>query len=132
MTIMKPILFICLLAPLVAWINPLDQSIADITAAIRKGDAATLGTFFDAQVELATPTSEDVYDKTEAVKLVKQFFAKYPPANFSQVHQGSSKSNDFEYIIGNMTSSGKTFRVYFYMRRGGDKYVIQELRFDEE
>ena len=131
-TIMKPLLFICFLAPLVAWINPLDQSIADISTAIRKGDAATLGNFFDAQVELATPASEDVYDKAEAIRLVKQFFAKYPPADFSQVHQGSSKSNDFEYIIGNMTSGGKTFRVYFYMRRGGNKYVIQELRFDEE
>lgn len=129
---MKAFLFICFLTPLVAWTNPLDQSIADISKAIRSGDAATLGTYFDGQVELATPTNEDVYDKAEAIRLVKQFFTKYPPGSFSQVHQGTSKSNDFEYIIGNMTTGSKTFRVYFYMRRGADKYVIQELRFDEE
>ena len=129
---MKALLLVCFVAPLFAWMPPLDQSIAEISRAIRSGDAAALGTHFDQQVELATPSDEDVYDKAEAIRLVRQFFAKHPPANFTQVHRGTSKSNDFEYIIGNMTAGGKTFRVYFYMRKGQHKHVIQELRFDEE
>lgn len=129
---MKSSLFALLLLPLLAWTSPPAQSITDISAAIRSGDAATLGSYFDQSVELATPGHEDVYDKAEAVRLVQQFFAKHPPSNFSQVHQGTSKSNDFEYIIGNLGAAGKTFRVYFYMRKAAGKYIIQELRFDEE
>ena len=129
---MKALFFGLLLVPLLAWTAAPEQSIADITSAIRRGDAAALGTYFDSQVELATPAGEDVYDKAEAVRRVTQFFAKHRPESFSQVHQGTSKSNDFEYIIGNMDAAGKTFRVYFYMRKAAGKYIVQELRFDEE
>ena len=129
---MKNLLFLFGLVPLLAWTSPNEQAIAKITDAIRNGDAVALGTFFDTQVEVATPADEDVYDKAAAIKVVSAFFAGHKPTAFSQVHQGASKSDDFEYCIGNMTAGGKTFRVYFYMRKTGDTNVIQELRFDEE
>ena len=63
---------------------------------------------------------------------LQNFFAKYQPKNFHQVHQGTSKGKDSQYLIGNLTTNNTTFRVYLYMKVAGSKYLIQEIRFDKE
>jgi hypothetical protein len=110
----------------------LDANLPDITKAINNGDADALGQYFDQSVEVAILDKEDIYDKAGAISAVKQFFAKNAPKSFSQVHQGASKGADSQYVIGNMTTSSGTFRVYIYVKMGGGKTLIQELRFDKE
>ncbi len=109
-----------------------NANLADITRAISTGDADALGQYFDQSVEIAVLDQEDVYDKAQAVAVVKQFFTKSQPKAFSQVHQGTSKGADSQYCIGNMTTASGTYRVYIYMKVSGGKYLIQELRFDKE
>lgn len=126
---MKSFLILILLAPLTA---TLEANLAEITRAISAGDAEALGQFFDQTVEVAVMDEEDVYNKPQAVALLKDFFAKNQPKSFSQVHQGTSRGNDSQYCIGNLVTSTNTFRVYIYMKVTGDRYIIQELRFDKE
>lgn len=109
-----------------------NASLADITRAISTGDADALSQYFDQTVEVAVLDQEDVYDKAQAVSIVKDFFAKNQPKGFSQVHQGTSKGADSQYCIGNMTTATGTYRVYIYMKVTGGKYLIQELRFDKQ
>ncbi len=110
----------------------MNASLPEITKAISSGDADALGQYFDQSVEVAVLDQEDIYDKAKAITVVKQFFAKNAPKSFSQVHQGASKGADSQYVIGNMTSNGGTFRVYIYVKMSGGKTLIQELRFDKE
>lgn len=110
----------------------LDANLPDITKAISSGDADALGQYFDQSVQVAILDQEDVYDRAGAVGAVKQFFAKNQPKSFSQVHQGASKGADSQYVIGNMTTSTGTYRVYIYVKMSGGKTLIQELRFDKE
>lgn len=129
---MKNLIFVLLLVPTLAMVNPEDNNLNAITKALSEGNADALGQYFDNNVEIAVMDSEEVYAKTEAVKAVKDFFAKNKPKSYSSVHQGASKGQDSQYCIGNMVTQGGTFRVYVYMKVTGGKYIIQELRFDKE
>lgn len=103
-----------------------------ITKAISAGNADQLSQYLDQTVEVAVLEEDDVFSKSEAVALLKQFFSVYKPASFSQVHKGISTNKDSEYCIGNLSTGDATFRVYIYLKIIDNKHLIQELRFDQE
>lgn len=107
------------------------QNQAAITKAISEGNADALGQHFDNVVEVAILDKEEVYSKADATRVVKDFFSKNKATSFSQMHQGSSKGQDSQFVIGNLVTSAGTFRVYVYMKVTGGKYLVQELRFDK-
>ena len=127
---MKFILFWLVIAPIAFFTEEL-PNIGAITKAINDGDANTLGQFFDETVEIAILDSEDMYSKTQAIAKVKAFFDTTKPKSFKEMHQGTSKGQDSQYCIGNLTAGNGTYRVYIYMKVSGGKTVIQELRFDK-
>ena len=108
------------------------QSIGDITKALGSGDLAALAAMMDAEVELSILTDENTYAKEQAREKLAAFFSANTPSGFSQVHQGSSKSDNAEYCIGNLTTSSGVYRVYIYVAKKGERMVLQELRFDRE
>jgi hypothetical protein len=122
---MKSLLFALLIVPVAA-------GLADISRALGSGNADALGQYLDNSVEISVLDQENVYTKAQAVQVIRQFFTKNPPRNFSLVHQGASKGSDSEYCIGNLTTANGSFRVYLYMKVTGTNYLIQELRFDQE
>ena len=128
---MKNLLFVLFATPFLAFVQP-DMGMSTITDAIKNGDVETLSKYFDEDVEVAVLDDEDVYDKASAKQKVKGFFDKYQPKSFNQVHQGTSKGKDSQYLIGNLNAGGDTFRVYLYMNVTGGSYLIQEIRFDKE
>jgi hypothetical protein len=129
-SIMKSLLFATVLFPLYALLAQADPGA--ITDAMKRGNAADLGRYFDERVEISILNKDDVYTKEQAVKVMQQFFANNPASSFTTVHKGTSSNKDSHYCIGNLVAGGKTFRVYIYMKNAGSKQVIQELRFDKE
>lgn len=119
-----------LLLTLMIW----DQQLAleTITKAISTGNVTALEPYLDKSVEIAILEQENMYSKTEAVQILKTFFGKNKPQAFNQMHTGQSKGKEAHYSIGNLTTTSGTFRVYIYARVEGDKYYVQELRFDKE
>ncbi|MEL7120515.1 MAG: DUF4783 domain-containing protein [Bacteroidota bacterium] len=112
--------------------SPVGINMQDITRAIGKGDAETLGMYFDQTVEVAIIENEDVYKRPEAVQMLKTFFVNNQPRSYTQVHRGTSESKDSMYSIGKLvTQGGSTYRVYLYMNISGNKHLIKEVRFDE-
>jgi len=128
---MKSYLFLLMLAPTIAFINP-DSSMNAISKAISAGDAEQLSKYFDSNVEVAVLDNEDVYDVSGAKKVISDFFTENKPKSFNAIHQGTSKGKDSQYVIGNLVAGGTSYRVYLYMKVNGSSYLIQELRFDEE
>ena len=108
------------------------QSISTITKALGSGDVASLASMMDAEVELSILADENTYAKEQAREKLATFFGANTPAGFSQVHQGSSKSDNAEYCIGNLSTSNGVYRVYIYVAKKGERMVLQELRFDRE
>lgn len=126
----KLLLFTIVISSTLAMAPMQDDNLTAITSAISAGNADALGKFFDANVEVAVKDNERTYSKAEAIKVVKEFFAKNKPSNFKQVHQGASKGQDSKYVIGNLAANTGSFRVYVFMKVNSGNSVIQEIRFD--
>lgn len=99
-----------------------------IATAISTGNADALSKFFDSDVDISLFEKENTYEKEKALNVMKDFFTKNKPKGFSQMHQGASKGKDTQYTIGEMTTTGGTYRVYIYMKIINDSYLIQEMR----
>lgn len=102
-----------------------------ISAPIKKGNAKELAALFDNNVEITILDNEQSYSKAQAELVIKDFFSKNPPKSFELLHKGSSNEGS-KYGIGTFITSGKTFRVYFLIKKKGNLSVIQELRFEKE
>jgi hypothetical protein len=108
-------------------------NLAAVTRAMSDGDAAALGAYFENTVELTVLDKQDVYDSPKAVQLLKDFFTKNKPKSFSPMHQGSSKGNASHYTMGDLATSGGSYRVVIYYKAtSGDKLVIQEMRIEKQ
>ena len=104
----------------------------EIGGAIRAGDSKQLASYFANTIDLTILNREDSYSKTQAELIVRDFFSKNPPKSFTIVHKGTSKEGTL-YGIGTLTTTkGANFRTSFFAKQSGDKYFIQELRFETE
>ena len=126
---MKQLLFVLFFSPIVTFAQ---SGMSQITAALNSGDMETLGTYFDESLELSILEEEGIYNKAQALQKVKRFLGQNTVSSFTEVHQGASRSSDSQYVIGNMKTSGGTYRVYLYLTNRNGKMIIQEFRFDSE
>lgn len=120
------------LSPVIASETLCAQSLGDITKALGSGNSDALAAMMDTEVELSVLGAENLYSRDQAKQQLATFFAANTPSGFSQVHQGSSKSDNAEYCIGNLTTKTGVYRVYIYVAKKGAQTVLQELRFDRE
>ena len=101
--------------------------------AIAKGDVNLLAGQFDDHVELCFNGKIQILEKVAASKALKGFLDQNQPKSCTSIHKGASKSNESQYLIGQLTTlTGKQFRVYIYFEEIGGKSIIQELRIDKE
>ena len=126
---MKQLLFALMFLPLLAFSQ---AGMAQITAALNSGNAEALGSYFDEAMELSILEEEGIYNKGQALQKVKRFLSSNTVSSFTEVHQGSSRSSDSQYVIGDLKTSGGTYRVYLFLTNSNGKMIIQELRFDRE
>jgi len=104
----------------------------EVANAVRSGDSRQISVYFGNNVDLTIVNQEDVYSRAQAELIIKDFLTKNPPKTFTIVHKGSSREGTL-YAIGNMaTVHGKTYRVSFFVKMASGKYLVQELRFENE
>ena len=104
----------------------------DISNAIQSGNSTVIAGYFNTTVDLTILAQEEVYSKTQAEIILKDFFSKNTPKTFSILHKGTSKEGSMYGIGSLLTNQGGSFRVYFYLKQIGGKSYIQELRFEKQ
>jgi hypothetical protein len=62
--------------------------------------------------------------------MIGDFFKKYPPHNFTIIHQGGK--GDSRYVIGNLAVEGDRFRVYFLVKSQNNIAYIHQLRIEKQ
>lgn len=122
----KTILFISIITLLSSFTF---QAFDDIVNAVKTGDASQVSKFFDNTVEITFPEKSNSYSKSQAALVLNDFFAANAVKNFDILHK--SDNNGSQYCIGNLQTSGGTFRTTIYIKQKGDKEVLQELRFEK-
>lgn len=133
---MKNLIFIISLTIallVVPGINAQDsQAVSDkAAAALGRSDASALSNLLAPRVDMELPSSDGIYSRTQAGIILKDFFREYPSIGFSVKHSGSA-GEGASYTIGTYQAAGKSFRVYFLMKKAEGSYFINQLRFEPE
>lgn len=100
-----------------------------VADALKKGDAIAISTMMMPQVELEVDGKEGTFSSGEAKTILSQFFTANPPREFTLKHQGTSKLDD-QYRIGDLLTSKGTFRVTFFMKKGGWGMQIKQMKIE--
>ena len=101
-----------------------------IILSLKSGNAKTLSEYFNQNVELVVPDSDNVYSKAQAQQIVGNFFSIYTPVSFSILHQGGKEGS--KYVIGNLGTKTGIFRVYFLLKQSEGKDYIHQLRIEKQ
>jgi len=102
----------------------------NIIASFNSGDASELSKYFNETIELTFLEKEDIYSKTQAEIILRDFFTKNPPQQFVILHEGGKESS--KYAIGKYTSKSKTYRITFLLKTINSKVFIHQLRIENE
>ena len=112
-----------------AFSNP--QGIPEgISLAFKAGNSVELAKFFNSNIELVVLSNEDLYSKTQAERIIRDFFKNYPPKKFTILHHGGKE--DSKYSIAELVTDNVTFRIYFLLKTRDGKLLIHQLRIEKE
>ena len=101
-----------------------------VISAIRASNADKLSEFFDSNVDLKILEKENIFSKSQAGIIVKDFFATYKVTALMVNHEGGPENARFT-ICNIITNSGK-FRVYFLYKTINTKIIIQKFRVEKD
>ncbi|MBX7093159.1 MAG: DUF4783 domain-containing protein [Flavobacteriales bacterium] len=106
---------------------------ADITdqvaGYIKTANVKELAKHFADNIDLAVEEVDDIYSRAQAEQILKKFFDKNPPKNFTIAHSGTSKLG-IEYRIGDLETANGKFRVHINLKKVGDVYQINQFRIE--
>lgn len=91
---------------------------AIIVSAFKAGNATKIAAYFAESVDLSILETESLYSKSQAEQVLKNFFAKHKPNDFTIVHKG--KSGQSEYFIGELNCSDAIYRVTLNSKQSGE------------
>ncbi len=103
----------------------------EIAAGMRSGNSKELAKYFEASVDLTILSQEEVYSKTQAELVLKDFFQKNTPKSFTILHKSPVKDGPM-YAIGNLATTGGIYRTTIFIKQAGGRSVIRELRFEKD
>jgi len=99
-----------------------------ILNALADGDATTLSSYFNDNVELVIGSSNDVFSKQQATGIISDFFRKNKVNDFLVLHKGTKDTSAFS--IGTMKTGNASYRVYVLVRKTSTRQLIQQLRIE--
>jgi len=102
----------------------------ELVSAIGKGDVNKMAEFFHQSLELTILEKDYMASKSQATRIMENFFKDHPPSGFSISFEGAKEKS--KYAIGQLTTEGGSFRVnLFFMNRDG-KRLIYYLSIEKE
>jgi hypothetical protein len=104
---------------------------ADITSisnAFKEGNATTLATSMDSEIDLSLSGVNEKYTGADAIELLDAFFKSNKPSGFTVLHHADK--NETGFVVGKLPSESKEYRVNITYRAEGDKAIIQSIRIE--
>jgi hypothetical protein len=111
--------------------NGTEETNKQILAALNGGNATGLSKYFNDMIDLGIRGKEDTYSKTQATRILQDFFTKYPVKSVKILKQGTSNDGS-QFSIGEMVSGNQTFRVYYLLKKVSASYLIHQLQIEEK
>ncbi len=105
----------------------IDDTNKQIIAALTAGDADGLSAYFNTMIYLGIAGNEDTYSKTQATRILNDFFTKNPVKSVKVSQQGSSNDGS-RFVIGEMKAGADTYRIYYLLKSVSGKFLIHQLQ----
>jgi hypothetical protein len=98
--------------------------------AFSTGDASLLAQSFNNTIELTLFDKEEIYSKTQAEMILRDFFSKHKPTLFKIIHQGGKENS--KYAIGTLVCGTESYRITFLLKLEGNNLFIHQLRIEND
>jgi hypothetical protein len=105
--------------------------INQVKETIKAGSAKELSRYLNQMVDVTIEGAVQSYSKPQAEFVLRDFFKMHPPAEFSIIHQGSSKGGQ-PFAIGQYKSGADTYRVFMKIKSLGNQQLVHEISFVKE
>lgn len=102
-----------------------------IKDALKAGSAKEAVKSFNQSLDINLEGEIKTYSKAQSEFVLRDFFKKHPPTEFTIVHTGSSKGG-LQYAIGNYKSNTDTYNVLIRVKQTGNTYLVHEISFVKE
>ncbi len=125
-------IFVFLIAMLVCppWLYAQESAEPNLFEAFRQSDANSISAYFNDNVEMALPTTDNFYSRQQARVLLSEFFKRNHVKQFNIEHKGNRANSAF--TIGTLVTEGGDYRVSFFARRSPKSTykLIYQLRIE--
>jgi hypothetical protein len=105
--------------------------ISQVKETIKAGSAKELSKYLYQAVDVTIDGNLQSYSKAQAEFVFRDFFKQHPPAEFSIIHQGSSKGGQ-PFAIGQYKSGSETYRVFMKIKSANNEQLLHEISFSKE
>ena len=96
-----------------------DDVFVPVAKYISRGDAESLTAWFAANLEIS---------RSQASRILKNFFNSYSPRSFAITH--TATQGNLKYALGRLSAGGEVFEVTIFMSFSETGYKIQQLKID--
>lgn len=116
-----------------SWVSGQNQQdiIEQVRETIQAGSAKELSKFLNQTVDVMIDEQLQSYSKAQAEFVLRDFFRNHPAAEFTIIHQGSSKGGQ-PFAIGLYKSGDETYRVFMKIKASDKQQLVHEIRFSKE
>lgn len=102
---------------------------SNVRSAVKAGSSKDLARNFNKVIELTLDGKDaTTYSNTQAEFVMKNFFSKNTPMDFSYSHQGASEKGQ-RYAIGTYTSKSGSYTVLVRLKETNGQFLIQSMNF---
>jgi hypothetical protein len=105
--------------------------ISQVKETIKAGSAKELSKYLNQTVDVTLDDGPQSYSKAQAEFVFRDFFKQHPPAEFTLIHQGTSKGGQI-FGIGQYKSGSETYRVYMKIKAANNQQLVHEISFAKE
>lgn len=108
--------------------NPLEDMVNDI----KNNRVTDMVKYFDTFVPLTINNAQSIYSHNQAEVVLKDFFDKNIPKDFTTAENGSPDNNS-KFLIGDFdATNGSKFSVYILMKLKDGNFVLQDFRLNKQ
>ena len=103
---------------------------SDLVTALSKGDVNVASAYFHQNLEMTILEKDYMVSKTQATRILKDFFKENPPSGFKISFEGSKEKS--KYAIGTLSTSKGDFRVNLFFMNKQETRLIYYLSIVKE
>jgi len=122
--------FVSILALPIQYISAQTNEVPmQLIKAFETGNSETLASYFNDNIELVIPKTDNFFTKQQAKSILADFFRKNTVIDFVVVHKGAKENASF--LIGTLVSSKGSYRVSVFARKTNGQSLVYQLRIED-